>query len=184
MESIMAQFNSHGRLLSHIGILVLCALPGLSQSSQWKLEGSKAVAERKFVLPSKSEIEIYNKVYRWLMTEYKNPEDVIKARLEGEYLRGVGYASECVKVGALSSGDLQYTFAFAIRKEEVTVTLSNAILLYSYASHDGYVPVEHYMNSDGGQTGKSNPEFENVRTSMDAFSSRLFASLQSQLIKN
>ncbi len=180
----MASLKAHCRLISHIGILVVFALPGFSQSKQWKLDGSKAVAERKFVLPGKSESEIYKDVYRWLMAEYNNPDDAIKARLEGEYLRGVGYASECVKVGALSSGDLQYTFVFAISDEQVTVTLSNAILLYSYSSHDGYVPVEHYMNSDGGKGGKTNPEFENVLTSIEAFSSRLFASLQNHLTKN
>lgn len=180
----MASLKAHCRLISHIGILVICALPGLSQSKQWKLDGSKAVAESKFVLPGKSESEIYKEIYRWLMTEYKNPDDVIKARLEGEYLRGVGYASECVKVGAQSSGDLQYTFAFAIRQEEVTVTLSNAILLYSYSSHDGYVPVEHYLQNGDGGPGKGNPEYKNVLTSIDAFSSRLFASLQNHLTKN
>lgn len=180
----MASLKAHCRLISHIGILVFCALPGLSQSTEWKLADGKAVAEEKFVLPGKSESDIYKSVYRWLMTEYKNPDDAIKARMEGEYLRGVGYASECVKVGALSSGDLQYSFVFAIRQEEVTVRLSNAILLYSYSSHDGYIPVEHYMNSDDGKAGKGNSESENVLTSIDAFSSRLFASLQSHLIKN
>lgn len=182
--SIMASLKAQYRLISHIGILMLCALPGLSQSTQWKLEGSKAVAERKIVLPGKSESDIYKDVYRWIMTEYKNPDDVIKARLEGEYLRGVGYASECVNVGALSSGDLQYTFAFVIRHEEVTVTLSNAILLYSYSAHDGYVPVEHYMKVERGKAGKNNRDSENVLNSIDAFSLRLFSSLQSHLIKN
>jgi hypothetical protein len=180
----MASLKAHCGLISHIGILMLCALPGLSQSTQWKLEGSKAVSEETFVLPGKTENEIYRDVYRWLMTEYKNPDEVIKARLEGEYLRGVGYASECVNVGALSSGDLQYTFTFAIRHEEVILTLSNAILHYSYSAHDGYVPVEHYMKLGGGKAGKTNRDSENVLTSIDDFSSRLFASLQNHLIKN
>lgn len=140
------------------------------------------MAERKFVLPGKSEDEVYKAVYRWLMTQYKNPDDAIKARLEGEYLRGVGYVSECVKIGAFSSGDLQYTFAFTIRAEEVTVALSNAKLLFAHVQDSGYVPIEYYMKS--GKAGNSDPHSENVITSIDAFSSNLFGSLESHLINN
>ncbi len=165
------------------GMLVIFSLTAFSQTTDWNLVGGKAVAEKRITMPAKTQNDIYKEVYRWLMKIYKDPEDILKARLEDEYLRGVGYYKNCVKFGSLSSADLQYSFTFEIKSGEVVFKLYNAFFLYSYSQDDdGMRPVEGFLldvNSPR-KKGRYN-ENETVLSSLNEFSATLFTSLESHL---
>jgi hypothetical protein len=153
------------------------------QASDWSLVGGKAMAERKILIPGKTQSDIYKDVYRWLIKIYKDPEDFLKARLEGEYLRGVGYYRNCVKFGSLSSADLQYSFTFEIKDNEVVFKLYNAFLLYSYSQDDdGMRPVENFLvDMNNTKKKRKYSETETVLNCLNEFSTNLFTSLESHL---
>jgi hypothetical protein len=132
------------RLIFISGILAIFSLSGFSQTTDWNLKDGKALVEKKLMIPGKNQNDIYKEVYRWLIKVYKDPEDILKVRLEDEYLRGLGYHSDCVKFGAQSSADLQYSFTFVIKNEEVIFKIFNAFLLYSFEDV-GVHPVEDFL---------------------------------------
>jgi len=171
------------RFILIIGILVICALSGFSQTTDWNLVGGKAMAEKKILIPGKTQGDIYKDVYRWLIKVYKNPEDILKARLEDEYLRGVGYYRNCVKFGSLSSADLQYSFTLEIKDGEVVFKLHNAFLLYSFSQEDdGMRPVEGFLvDVSNPKKKRKHNETETVLSILNEFSTTLFTSLESHL---
>ncbi|HRE65703.1 MAG TPA: hypothetical protein PLM56_03135 [Cyclobacteriaceae bacterium] len=134
------------RLIFLSGILIIYGQTGFTQTTNWNLVGGKAIAEKKLTIAGKSQNDIYREIYRWLIKVYKDPEDILKARLDDEYLRGVGYYSNCVKFGALSNASLQYSFSFEIKNEEVIFKIFDAFLIYSYSEvDDGIYPIEDYI---------------------------------------
>lgn len=165
------------------GILVIFSLSAFSQTADWNLVDGKAVAVKKISMPGKSQNNVYKEVYRWLMKIYRDPEDILKARLEDEYLRGVGYYRDCVKFGSLSSSDLQYNFTFEIKDGEVVFKLHNAFFMYSYAQDDdGMRPVEDFLDDVSNPKKKRRySETETVLSSLNEFSTALFTSLESHL---
>lgn len=165
------------------GILMLQSQNSFCQTSDWSLVGGKAMAEKKILVSGKPQSDIYKDVYRWLIKVYKNPEDILKARLEGEYLRGVGYYLNCVKFGSLSSADLQYSFTFEIKDNEVVFKLDNAYLLYSYSQDDdGMRPIESFLvDMNNPKKKRKHSESEAVLSGLNKFSSTLFTSLESHL---
>lgn len=171
---------SYLRVLLISGILMLQSQNSFCQTSDWSLVGGKAIAEKKILIPGKTQSDIYRDVYRWIIKIYKDPEDILKARLEGEYLRGVGYYRNCVKFGSLSSADLQYSFTFDIKDNEVVFKLYNAFLLYSYSQDDdGMRPVESFLvDVTSPKKKRKYSETEAVLSGLNEFSSSLFKSLE------
>jgi len=158
----------------------MISFSGFSQTTDWNLVDGKAIVEKKLMITGKNQSDIYKEVYRWLIEVYKDPEDILKARLEDEYLRGVGYSSNCVRFGAQSNADLQYTFTFEINNEEVVFKIFNAFLLYSYEEARVH-PVENYLVKDSKMVN-NNEEHEMIVDSLNAFSNSLFESFENQLI--
>jgi hypothetical protein len=171
------------KVLFLAGILTLQLQNSFSQTTDWSLVNGKATAEKTILIPGTTQSDIYKDVYRWLIKVYKDPEDILKARLESEYLRGVGYYRNCVKFGSLSSADLQYSFTFEIKDGEVVFKLHNAFLLYSYSQDDdGVRPVEGFLiDSTNSKKKRKYSETEAVLSGLKEFSNTLFTSLESYL---
>ncbi len=138
------------------GVLVVYSLTGFSQTANWNLVDGKAIAEKKLTVPDRTQHEIYKEVYRWLIKVYKDPEDILKVRLEDEYFRGEGYNSDFLKFGEISGADLQYTFAFEIENSEVIFKIHNALLIYNSHGDNGPHPVENYFvaKDEGGKKNR------------------------------
>jgi hypothetical protein len=45
--------------------------------------------------------EIHKEIERWLVGYYKAPDDHVKARITGEYVRGAGYFVDFMRYGSL-----------------------------------------------------------------------------------
>ncbi len=168
------------------GILTIIALTAFSQPINWNLVDGKAIAEKKFIVSGKSQGEIYKEVYRWLIKVYNDPEDILKARIEDEYLRGVGYNSNFLKFGAISGADLQYTFKFEIRNDEVILKISNTLLIYNSYGDDGPHPIENYLvaKNESGNKIKRNEETERIKRLLNDFSNSLFVSFENHFQEN
>jgi|SRR5688572_16412944 hypothetical protein len=160
------------------GMLVMTSLHVFSQSPEWRLINGQAVAEKKFVIPGKSARDLYKEIHRWLIRKYENPEDIIKARVEDEYLRGVGYNSKFMKSIDHVSPALRYVFSFDVKDEEVTFKIFDAVLIDSnLQDNDAEYPIEDYFNS-----GNRGTESNEVLISASAFSASMFQTLETALI--
>ena len=164
------------------GMLIMASLDALSQSPEWRLINGQAVAEKKFMIPGKSARDLYKEIHRWLIRKYENPEDVIKARLEDEYLRGEGYTSKFVKSNDRISPALRYTFSFDVKDEEVTFKIFDAVIVDSnLQDNDAEYPIEDFLK-DGKKRVKSNRD--EILASVTAFSASMFQTLEAALIPN
>jgi hypothetical protein len=130
--------------------LMTVARPSFSQDGTWKLVDGKAMATKTLALPGKDAHTIYQGLSRWLVQEYQDPEENIKARVHDEYLRCAGYREDFVKMGNLTGADLQYTFVAEITPEKLTLSFQGARLIYSQGSDDRFHPVEDYLRSHEG----------------------------------
>lgn len=168
----------HGKSLL-LGAMLMISLPGFSQTTDWSLVNGKAIVEKKLMLAGKSQSDIYKEVYRWLIKVYQNPEDILKVQLKDEYLRGLGYHTDCVKFGAQSSADLQYSFVFEIKNEEVKFNIFNAFLIYSFEDV-GVHPMEDFLLV---KNSKKNKDADMVLASLNEFSKSLIESFETSLIE-
>ena len=132
------------------------------------------------VLSGKSQDEIYRDLNRWLVKYYVNPEEILKAKIHGEYLRGDAYEPQVITSGPLTRADLHYTFVAKISENTLTFTLSNAVLV-SPGGQDADVDqggthrVEDFFHNDAKK--KSKPESEKILVALNDFSGSLLNSL-------
>ena len=89
--------------------------------------------------------ELYNKAINWVNETYKNPEEVIKGKVEGDYLRLDGFKSNLTQQSALGMTyyyDVRYTvklnfkddrFKYEITKMEYTNLHHNILLVVGLA---------------------------------------------------
>lgn len=175
-----------GATINRISILLVLMLHAVvisyAQSTDWNMENGKAVSQKLFSIPGKDQHEIYKSVNKWLVRYFSDPEENLKARIEDEYLRGVGYCRDFIKPGAVTSADLRYTFIFEVGDGNVVFKLTNAVLIYSSTQEtdDGVYPVEEYfkVNSRGKKMQSDN---EKVIAVLADFSNSLFQSFEASL---
>lgn len=161
--------------------MFVISFSGLSQGSDWLLEDERARSQSSIAAPGKNAAYLYKQVNRWLVATFQNPQDVIKACIESEYIRGQVYHSNFFKIGALSGTDLQYTFSIDVKDEKVRLTLYNAQVLYDdYQDISKAHPLEAYLKSINKK--KKDPHAENIISSINALSASLFKSLENFLL--
>jgi hypothetical protein len=160
--------------LEIISIDVFC------QSAEWKVSEGQAVVQKSLILPGKSASAIYKEIYRWLMKRYEEPEDILKARLENEYLCGSGYYSNLL-TGSDGNAGLQYTFSFDIENEEVTFKIFDAAVLFSNTQDDDReYPIELYLVDTGR---KKHPwKSEKILSATHKFSDAIIRDLEESLL--
>lgn len=169
------------RFIIMAGALCLLLSTAYTQDTDWHLVEGKAIAEKSLTLPGKNSTQIYREVNRWLIKVYTNPEDLLKAKLDDEYLRGIGYVPNCIKFGTISSAGLQYTFTFDIKDEKVVFKICDAFLIYGYTQDDeGIYPVENYIFIKTGKKKKErkNNDSDLVLASLTDFSESMFKGLE------
>lgn len=180
----MIPFKKTGKPIALLVSMVFSLLPisGSAQSSEWKLEDGKAMAKKNISVPGKTSGEIYRNINRWLVTYFKDPEDHIKARIEGEYLRGKGEYPNFFRSGSLSDAYLRYSFIFSIQEEEVIFQLTNAVLIYpSTEENDAVHPVEGYFDTNGKRRNNNSVK---VIGSLEEFSNNIFKSFEEYVLKS
>lgn len=175
-------FGKHRKILLIAVIIFFTSYVAFSQSAEWRLEHGKAVAEKTVTLSGKTSDDIYKEVNRWLVNYFKDPEDLLKARIEGEYLRGAARYSGLLKSKSISSTYLQYTFIFHVNEQEVTFKLTDAFIVYRASQGiDEINRIEEYFAND--KKNRKNPDSEVILSSLEDFSNTLFQSFEKFLLK-
>lgn len=118
-----------------VGWMLACVMTSLiasspEQAQEWVLKDGKAQYQTVIIVPDHDARFIYKQVNRWLVHRFKSPEDVLKARIEGEYLRGDVYCPKLCQLGTLSSPDFSYTFSIEIKDGKVRLTLYNGTVTF------------------------------------------------------
>jgi hypothetical protein len=108
------------------------AVSAFSQSTQWEVENKKSRLEKIFVVDGKNASDLYRAVNHWLTATFKNPETVLRSRVENEFLKGE--AIQMIKINS-SEAALRYSFRIDIKEAKVRVIFSDATITYSMA-HD------------------------------------------------
>jgi hypothetical protein len=147
------------RIIICLMMVVLSSVYGFSQTPHWQLDNNKAVLQKSIALPGKSASDIYHNLNRWLIAYFANPEDILKARLEDEYLRGEGYSRKVLTSNTTSAADFKYSFSFEIVNEKVIVKMFDGFLVYpNNQDENSMSPIESYFNnhSKARKNGHSN----------------------------
>jgi hypothetical protein len=75
-----------------------------------------------------SSTELYQKAINWVNETYKNPEEVIKGKVEGDYLRLSGYVSTLLRmnvIGTMHYYDVRYTVKLNFRDGRFKYEITN-----------------------------------------------------------
>ena len=166
-------------------LLTFLSVQAFSQSeSTWHLDQGKAIARKSILMPGKLAVDIYKEVNRWLVKYYNEPEDNIKARIDGEYLRGAGYHTNIFN--SRESADFSYTFIFDVVDGKVTMTITDGLIIHVYASAvsepDKHESVEEYLRLERKTKIKAR-EVEQVMMLLNSFSVSLFESFENSAIQ-
>jgi len=86
--------------------------------------------------------ELYNKAINWVNETYKNPEEVIKGKVEGDYLRLDGFKSNLTQQSALGM-----TYYYDVRYT-VKLNFKDGRFKYEITNMEWYQPSSQY--SAGG----------------------------------
>jgi len=166
-------------------ILIIILSESFAQSTEWTLQNGKASRQKKISIPNKTANEIYKDISRWLVKYYRDPEENLKARVDGEYIRGVGYHSGFVAPGALAAADLQYGFMFEVGDQEVIFKITDVVLLYypTQDTDDGVYRIEDYLKPTSKRKNRKSQSDEIV-ASLTQFSNSLFQSFESYVLAN
>lgn len=163
-------------------ILAISVSESRAQSSGWETEHGKAMRYEIVSIPGKTPNEIYREVNRWLVMYYHDPEEILKARIDGEYLRGVAYQQDFINTPDLNSADLQYSFIFEITEQEVIFTITDVMLLnYSLDETGGVARLEEYL-SPARKGKRKSKETDRVLASLTEFSNTVFKSFKNSML--
>jgi hypothetical protein len=168
------------RPLIVLALFVIAATSAVAQSAAFTLENGKAVCQRDFSLQGRSGVDVYRDVERWLVKYYQNPEEIIKARIDGEYIKAVGYRPGIIKYGAGTNSDLQYTLTVSIIENNLQVIVTDVIVIYDWTQDAyGIYRLEDYFKPS--KKPRKDPEGERVLAEAGNFTSALFESFQNSI---
>ena len=86
--------------------------------------------------------ELYQKAINWVNETYKNPEEVIKGKVEGDYLRLEGFTSNLLQqnvIGVMYYYNVRYT---------VQVNFKDGRFKYEITKMEQYFPSSEYSSSE------------------------------------
>ena len=158
-------------------IAIMCS----AQTPDWKIEQGKAISQKKILVSGKTQDEIYKDVSRWLVKYYRNPEENLKARIDGEYLRGVAYNRGLLNSGD-SPSDLQYSFIFEVGDQEVIFSVTDVIITHLKTEDtDGIYHLEDYL-LPSNKKKKKESEDEKILVLLNEFVASLFLSFEKSML--
>ena len=129
------------KLLS-IALTFLCFTNfSFAQEKQFVLNNKTSEFPTQFVVldvDSTSVSELYDGVIKWININYNSPSKVIKSKIEDEYIRIEGVASNLYSYDALGAmfADVKYTIEFAFKESRVKFEVINTDF---YITPDRYV---------------------------------------------
>ena len=94
-------------------------------------------------IEGKTAQELYNKTLDWINVTYKNPNSVIKAKIENEYIRIEGVSSKllCVKtLGLLTCNDAKY---------QIEISFKDGKYKFDLIKLEEYIPQTKYTYNSG-----------------------------------
>jgi hypothetical protein len=165
-------------------LLVQAEKSCVAQTTEWQFVNGKAFAEKQIVLSGRSNDDIYRDVSRWLVKYFGNPEEILKARIHGEYLRGEGHRAQLITSGPLSLADLRYTFVAEIANHTLTFTLTDAVLVYPGSqdadiSQGGTHRAEEFFGKSDNK--RSQMESDKILAALNTFSESMLNSLDASI---
>jgi len=163
-------------------ILLVTVAAGSAQTLDWKLEQGKAVSQKRILISGKTQDEIYKDVNRWLVKYYKDPEENLKARIDGEYIRGVAYNRGLFNSSDASPSDLQYSFIFEVVDQEVTLRITDVVVIYTKTEDtDGTYRLEDYL-VPAQRKKKKEQDSDKILASLNEFVNSLFLSFEKSML--
>ncbi len=169
------------RPVSYIIAFLVVSFASTAQSREWAVTDGKARMQAVISVPGKDASYLYKQVNWWLIASFKNPEEIIKARVEAEYLRGERYHANLHQFGAVTAADLKYTFTIEFRDEKVRLTLSNGVVVYDDPIVANRVrPIEYYLEDTPKK--KKDRQIQGLVASINNMSANLLESLESFLL--
>lgn len=121
--------------------------------------------------------ELYQKVNRWILNTYKSPDDVVKASIENELVRGEGYADNAIETSLVLIGGLKYSFKIDVKEGKVRFTMYDMKCLFPKQQWE----VDTYVLKRDG-TFRTNYQATDVKDGCTRVANDLIRSLESALI--
>jgi hypothetical protein len=162
-------------------IFLLIIESAYSQTSDWTIVNGKGQATRTLNVSGSVANDIYKDIYRWMITRYAHPEEIITTSLENEYLGGESLKTDFVKLGNITTLDLSYHFSFEVKDEQVTITIFNAHVIYDYTDPYGVTPAEDFITAKQ-RAGKQPEENVLITASLIDFTNAMFNELEKCLV--
>jgi hypothetical protein len=124
---------------------------------------------------------LYNLAMRWIMLNYKSPNDVIKARLENEEIRGEGFDKYTIKLSEFPSvtGDINYQFTIEVKTGKVRFTIHS---MKCFMSPEIYSIETYVLKNDG--TFRTNSQATKVIEGATKMAKSLINSFEGNLFNN
>lgn len=163
--------------------LIICFAVNIvfAQSGDWTIENGKALARKTIAVTGKNSNDIYKEVNRWLVKYFRDPEDNLKARIDGEYIRGIGYHRGVKGPDKFGTGNLKYTYIFEVVDEQVTFSITEVIFYESSVQdlESGTYGIEDFITH--ATSKRNNSDATKMLSSLTEFSDQLFKSFESSL---
>lgn len=153
-------------------LLTLIVMPSFAQIQMEYDNGAKF--QQVIDVDSASASDLYKAVERWITKTYRNPEKVVKARLENEEIRGEGFSEKAIILSVFPSAKSNLTYAFKIEVK------NNRIRYTMYDMRGEMYAADTYIYKKDG-TEKSNVQATHVKNSITEVAAFLIASLESSL---
>ena len=84
--------------------------------------------------------ELYTKALNWVEETYKNPDEVLKGKVEGKYIRLNGSVSSLLKKSVIGT-----TFYYDVRYS-VEIKFKEDKIKYEITNYDSYTPPSQYVS--------------------------------------
>lgn len=147
-------------------IFLLFSAIGSAQNSTFTVSKDKGLTQ--FVVqevPGTSASELYKKSLEWINKTYKNPSEVILAKIENDYVRFEGYQQNlfCFSaLGAKNCNDVKYQIELGFKdgKYKFTITSLADYIKPSQYMNAGWRPSE--LSTFGSNCYKNNGEIKSM----------------------
>ena len=131
-------------------LLFSCSL--LAQETEFKFTKDGITDYLVIQVPNKTASELYQQTINWINTYYKNPEKVIKAKIENDYIRIEGFAPSLIVYNVLGKtrydGLYQIEISFQDGKYKFDI-ISVDLLNTKSNPHMTLVDMSEYYKPDG-----------------------------------
>lgn len=87
---------------------------GFSQSKEFTFTNQGITDYLVIEVPGKTAAELYSQTINWINTYYKNPESVIRAKIENDYIRWIGTSSDFVVLNVFGKANISSSYQIEV----------------------------------------------------------------------